>query len=303
MTGPRIHVLLPVHNRKATTEKFVACLKAQAGADWHLVLIDDGSTDGTEEMARSQVPDATILKGAGDWWWGGALHQGYKWLKRSGIPADDIVLITNDDTEFAPDFLAKGAASLKPRSLLLAQLYNLATGEFCEAGVQWDWRKFDWAAVKDGEGINCFSTRGLFLRVGDFLEIGGFHPVMLPHYLSDYEFTQRAYRKGFKLLTDPAVFLRYDEKLTGIRSLEGQSFFRRLRAPFSIRSTDNPVYWSSFVLLASPPLYTPVNLVKVWWRYIAPMFNPARVHRSIFRRRLKKLWMLITTGSIKPDAL
>src|SRR5207237_231210 len=50
MTAPRIHVLLPVHNRKVTTEKFVRCLKAQAGADWHLVLIDDGSADGTAEM-------------------------------------------------------------------------------------------------------------------------------------------------------------------------------------------------------------------------------------------------------------
>jgi GT2 family glycosyltransferase len=297
MTGPRVHILLPVHNRKATTEKFMRCLTAQVGADWHLVLIDDGSKDGTSDMVRSVVPDTTILKGSGNWWWGGALHQGYNWLKRNNVPADDIVLITNDDTEFCPDFLARGVASLKSRSLLLAQLYNLQTGEFCEAGVKWDWRKFDWAAVKDGEGINCFSTRGLFLRVSDFLEIGGFHPIMLPHYLSDYEFTQRAHRKGFKLITDPAVSLRYDEKLTGIRLRDGDSILQKLRAPFSIRSTDNPVYWSSFVLLASPRRYTLLNLFKVWWRYINPVINPVRVHLSIFKRRLKKLWALITGNS------
>jgi GT2 family glycosyltransferase len=294
MTSPRIHVLLPVHNRRATTEKFIRCLKRQTWPAWHLVLIDDGSTDGTEEMARSEVPDATILKGKGDWWWGGALHEGYKWLKRSNLPSDDIVLITNDDTEFAPDFLARGVVALKPRSLLLAQLYNLTTGEFCESGVKWDWRKFDWAAVRDGDGINCFSTRGLFLRAGDFVKIGGFHPILLPHYLSDYEFTQRAHRKGFSLITDPTVSLRYDDKLTGIRSMEGQSRWRRLIAPFSVRSTDNPIYWSSFVLLASPLLYAPLNVIKVWWRWSIPVTNPLRVYYSIFMRKLRKLWALIT---------
>jgi GT2 family glycosyltransferase len=297
MIGPRVHILLPVHNRKATTEKFMRCLKAQVGADWHLILIDDGSKDGTSDMVSSLARDTTILRGSGNWWWGGALHQGYNWLKRNDVPPDDVVLIINDDTEFAADFLARGAAGLKPRSLLLAQLYDLATGEFCEAGVKWDWRKFDWAAVKDGQDINCFSTRGLFLRVRDFMEIGGFHPVMLPHYLSDYEFTQRAHRKGFRLITDPAVSLRYDDKLTGIRSVGGETIISRLRTPFSIRSTDNPIYWSSFVLLASPPLYVPLNLLKVWWRYFNPLINLARVHLSILKRRLRKLWALVTGTS------
>jgi GT2 family glycosyltransferase len=302
MSAPRIHILLPVHNRKATTEKFVHCLRAQTGADWHLVLIDDGSRDGTADMVRALVPKVTILTGKGDWWWGGALHQGYQWLKRNKLPATDLVLITNDDTEFEPDFLARGAGALKPRSLLLAQLYNLATGEYCEAGVQWNWRKFDWVAVKGGEDINCLSTRGLFLTVGDFLEIGGFHPVMLPHYLSDYEFTQRAHRKGFALTSDPAVFLRYDEKLTGIRTKDKDTIWLRLRSPLSIRSTDNPFYWSSFVLLASPARYVPVNLLKVWWRYFIPLTTHIRVHLSILKRRIKKLWALIT-GTATHNAL
>ena len=302
MTGRRIHILLPVHNRKATTEKFMHCLKAQVGVDWQLVLIDDGSQDGTADMVRSLAPDATILTGKGDWWWGGALHQGYRWLQDNKVSATDLVLIMNDDTEFDPDFLARGAAALKPRSLLLAQLYSLATGEFCEAGVKWNWRKFDWAAVKDGEGINCFSTRGLFLQVSDFMEIGGFHPILLPHYLSDYEFTQRAHRKGFSLITDPAVFLRYDEKLTGIRTRSENTIWRRLCSPLSIRSTDNPFYWSSFVLLAAPPRYVPVSLLKVWWRYFIPLTTHIRVHLSILKRRLKKLWALIT-GTVTHDAL
>ena len=302
MIRPRIHVLLPVHNRSATTKLFIDCLNAQTYRDWHLVLIDDGSTDGTAAMVREQVQNLTVLTGRGDWWWGGALHQGYEWLKREKLPAEDIVLITNDDTEFDPDFLEMAVAALKQRSLLLAQLYNLATGEFCEAGVVWNWRKFDWAAVSGGDGINCFSTRGLFLRVGDFLEIGGFHPVLLPHYLSDYEFTQRSHRKGFALITDPRLFLRYDANLTGQRKVEDISLFKSLRAPFSVKSTENPIYWTSFVLLASPAIYAPLNVLKVWWRFSSPLVNRVGPYLSTAKRRTRKLWAIIT-GTAKPHAL
>src|SRR5690349_15986687 len=124
MATPRIFVLLPVHNRRATTALFLDCLLAQTYRDWHLVLIDDGSSDHTAEMVRARVPSLTVLRGKGSWWWAGALHQGYRWLKRQALKADDLVLIINDDTQFEPDFLANAVKATKPKSLLLAQLYD-----------------------------------------------------------------------------------------------------------------------------------------------------------------------------------
>lgn len=279
---PRILVFLPVHNRRATTALFIRSLLAQTHANWHLLLIDDGSTDGTADMVRKEVASLTVLRGNGKWWWGGALHQGYRWLTRHPDHRDDLVLIINDDTQFAPDFLERAVQAMKPRSLLLAQLYNQA-GEFVEAGVRWNWRAFDWAGVKETEGLNCFSTRGLFLWARDFREIGGFHPVLLPHYLSDYEFTMRAHSKGFALISAPEVCLRYDENLTGSRSQDGLSAFRYLKTGLSIRSTSNPVYWTSFVLLASPLRYVPANIRIVWWRFLAPLVTPLWLYRVMLR--------------------
>lgn len=266
---PRIHVLLPVHNRKITTERFVRRLLAQTYANWHLLLIDDGSTDGTEAMVRSLIPALTVLRGRGRWWWAGALQQGYAWLKQARLPADDLALIINDDTEFGPDFLAQAVATIKPRQLLLARCYDLDTGQLIDAGLVWDWPGLNYKIVKEGgETPNCFSTRGLFLHVGDFLKIGGFYPLLLPHYLSDYEFTQRAHDKGFQLVTVPEVSLRSDEKLTGIRTIVGHSLVRSLRMAFSIRSATNPFYWTSFVLLACPLQYIPANILRVWRRFV-----------------------------------
>ena len=279
---PRILIVLPVHNRRATTALFIRCLLAQTYTDWHLLLIDDGSADGTADMVRAEVPRLTVLHGTGNWWWAGALHQGYLWLRQYPDHLSDLVLIINDDTEFEPDFLDGAVRAMQPRSLLLAQLYDQA-GTFLETGVRWDWRAFNWAAVQETDRLNCFSTRGLFLWARDFCEIGGFHPVLLPHYLSDYEFTMRAHGKGFSLISSPEVFLRYNEQLTGIRSQEGLSFVQYLKTSLSIKSTNNPVYWSSFVVLACPLRYVPANLATVWWRFWAPYVTRLRLYQIAYR--------------------
>jgi glycosyltransferase involved in cell wall biosynthesis len=77
-----------------------------------LVLIDDGSTDGTEQMVRERIENLTVIRGNGDWWWAGSLQQGFNFLKKEGLSHDDYVLIINDDVVFGRDFIAKGISIL-----------------------------------------------------------------------------------------------------------------------------------------------------------------------------------------------
>jgi GT2 family glycosyltransferase len=297
---PCIHVFLPVYDRRAVTQQFLECLRRQTYQRWHLLLIDDGSSDGTGAMARSMVPSLTLLRGDGSWWWAGSLHQGYLWARGAGLPEQDLVLMINDDTEIGPDFLANAVAAMRPGSLLLAQAYD-SSGDFCEAGVFWDWKNLLCTGVKAHEEINCFSTRGLFMHVRDLLKIGGFHPRILPHYLSDYEFTIRAHRKGFALISSPDVSLRYFEALTGIRSTVGLSGWQTLKANLSIKSSSNPFHWTSFLILASPRRYLASNLARVWWGYFAPIHKvflgplrrwiwSGRAMLGRVKRRLKREW-------------
>lgn len=81
----KIYILLPVHNRSAITEHFVNCLAAQTYRSYHLVLIDDGSTDGTADMVRAKIKEISVIKGDGNWWWAGSLQQGIDWLKKRRV--------------------------------------------------------------------------------------------------------------------------------------------------------------------------------------------------------------------------
>lgn len=263
---PTIYILLPVHNRRAITERFVKCLKVQTYTDYHLILIDDGSADGTEEMVRSEIEALTVITGSGDWWWAGSLQQGYRWLKANASSTSDLVLIINDDTEFEPYFLERAIALMgdKRGTLLLAQCYNLHDRQLFDAGVYVDWRNLTFAQATTVETINCLSTRGLFLRVADFFRIGGFHPRVLPHYLSDYEFTIRAHHKGMQLSTDPSLMLWMDETATGYAQIEPEPFVPFIRKYFSKKSSTNPLFWTVFILLACPWPWKVLSLLHVW---------------------------------------
>lgn len=280
----RVHVLAPVHNRRSITEGFVRCLKAQTYGNFGLILIDDGSTDGTADLVRSYLPATTVLRGDGSLWWAGSLQRALDFLKGGAAKDGDIVLIMNDDTRFDPDFIEKGVKALlgAKHSLLLAQLYDATEGGLIESGVTVDWKELRFRPAAKPEEVNCLSTRGLFLRFEDMLKIGGFWPRLLPHYASDYEYTLRARRKGFRFLTLPEVRLwgYEDEHTTGIRSTDGMSVGHFLGAIFTKRALHNPFYWTTFVLLSCPWRYVPVNVLRVWRGF----FWQARVALSARRR-------------------
>jgi GT2 family glycosyltransferase len=262
----RLYILLPVHNRREITRGFVACLQAQTFTDFHLVLIDDGSDDGTAEMVREEIPAATVLRGNGDWWWAGSLQRGLDWLQGNVPDGDALILFINDDVRFEPDYLAHAVHIMTGRRgvLMLSRFRRPGDGAIHESGIAADLKRMRFEVAKSAEEINCLSTRGLFVHWSDVRAIGDFHPKLLPHYLSDLEYTLRACRRGFRCETSAELVVELNEATTGYHQLAERKFSTYLGKYFSKKSPINPVYWSSFVLLTCGPLRAAVNLARIW---------------------------------------
>ncbi|MBI5100160.1 MAG: glycosyltransferase family 2 protein [Nitrospirae bacterium] len=262
----KIFILLPVHSRRQTTEDFIQCLKSQVYNNYHLVLIDDGSTDGTAETVRNHIKNLTVLIGKGDWWWAGSLQQGINWLKKVKPDKRDIVLFINDDVTFDSHFLKNALEILrkKPNTLLLPQSLDMQTGHPVESGIEADLTKLTFRKALAPEKINCLSTRGLFVRWSDLLKIGDFRPFILPHYLSDYEFTIRAHKKRFALCTHPELILLSQGHTSGYREFKKMRFGEFIRSYFSKQSAVNPLYWTVFTILVSPKTAILMNIVRIW---------------------------------------
>ncbi|MED3883937.1 glycosyltransferase family 2 protein [Priestia aryabhattai] len=263
----KIYIILPVHNRKEVTKRFLKCLKEQTYKNFHLILIDDGSTDGTSEMVKNSIKEVTIIKGNGNLWWGGSLQKGYEWVKENRINDEDILLIINDDTEFNKDFLEKGLLLLNqdPETLVLSTSIGKQTQRIVSGGVNVIWRNLSFKDTLINNDVDCIPTRGLFMYVKDFLNIGQFYPKLLPHYLSDYEYTIRAKRKGYRLKVEKELKLLVDENETGyhdaILENDYKSFIKKY---FSKKNPGNPFTWTFFILLAAPFKWKIPNLFRVW---------------------------------------
>lgn len=278
-----IHVITAVHDRYQITNKFVQQLKRQTYVGGiHLILVDDGSTDGTAEMVQEEVNglhnaeqlSCTIIHGNGNLWWGGALHEAYKWVKNNLFEAlDDYVMISNDDVIWEDDYLQTAVRILEEYDqveghtpyLLSGKGYSINTGELMDKVYYHDYtdRIGDASKVSEAGIGDCASTRSLFMHVKDMLTIGGFHPILLPHYLSDYEWTMRAAKKGYQIRSDDRLCYQFDEGTTGDNVYEKLT----LKKLFSKRSAANPIYKITGIFLMTPKRYIPRELRKQFGRY------------------------------------
>jgi GT2 family glycosyltransferase len=202
------------------------------------------------------------------------LQQGINWLEKHGAEGRDIVLFANDDITFDADFLQKAVGILDnlDAALLLPHLRDEKTGLPEESGVEADLQKLTFNEAASPDKINCLPTRGLFVRMADLRRIGGFHPWLLPHYLSDYEFTIRAHRKGLRLITSADIAIQLDREQTGYRSLEHHGFIDFIKRLFSKKYVSNPIYWSTFILLTVPKSHIPGHLFRLWVSTVKMLF-------------------------------
>lgn len=286
-----IYILLPVHNRCQTTQKFIQCLSVQTYHNYHLVLIDDGSTDGTEEIVRNRINNLSVIRGNGNWWWAGSLHQAYLWLKKDlNIKCSDLILMINDDSQIDPNFLETGVEIMsdKKHTFLGAKATNIHTQETIPTDMIVDWSKLSFDVTDCLEEIDCLSTNGLFFYWEDFQKVGGFYPKLLPHYTSDYEFTLRAKRIGMNLTTDSRLKLYWDITTTGyhnINELHSMTFIAFFKSYFSNKNPHNPIALTFFVALACPYRWKLLNWLRIW-RAVA-----RQIAKYIYDRHFKKLFV------------
>jgi glycosyltransferase involved in cell wall biosynthesis len=88
-------IVIPAHNRKAVTLEALGALAAQGILSWATVLVvDDGSADGTSDAIRDLYPAVFLLRGDGTWWWCGSIRRGMDWALVRGAKR---ILWLNDD--------------------------------------------------------------------------------------------------------------------------------------------------------------------------------------------------------------
>lgn len=202
-----LFVLIPVHNRCAVTHRCLEQLRVQAPCNLAVVVVDDGSSDGTGEMLRSFTGlRIEVVEGDGSLWWGGAVAVGMHHIDRRAGEADRVLLL-NDDVDLPPDFLARmlAAADAEPGAMLGCVQRDLDGRHQGYRGYAIDYRRQVISLVPAADSAPGFfdtsalAGRGLLFGVSMMRAIGYVDTERFPHYWGDIEYTARAKDFGYRV--------------------------------------------------------------------------------------------------------
>jgi hypothetical protein len=158
--APRVSVVVPVRNRKALLAELLDALSAQTYRDFEVVIVDDGSDDGSGDEARGRVlGDGPALVVPGP-------REGAVAARIRGVAAasGEILAFTDSDCRPAPDWLERGIAALDAGADVVAGVTRPRRPP----------RPLERSVTSGPEGL--YPTCNLFVRAAAYHSVGGFDP-------------------------------------------------------------------------------------------------------------------------------
>src|SRR5688572_24387948 len=95
-------IVIPVHNRLQFTKDCLESLEKQTVRPDKIIIVDDGSTDGTEEVLAEMFPHVDVLRGDGTLFWTASINMG---IRHAMLLGADHVMTLNNDTVASPTFV------------------------------------------------------------------------------------------------------------------------------------------------------------------------------------------------------
>ena len=209
----RIAALMTCFNRRKQTLRCLEQLLAQVKQvpfELSVILVDDGSTDGTADAVEAAYPGVTLVRGSGDLYWNQGMRLAIAHASRREF---DAYLWLNDDTMLYPHAIAclLGTA----QQLEAENVTAIVTGSTCDesnggrsyGGFRWSerWgRQLVPVVPSSNQAVLCDTMNGnctlIPRRVAE--AVGNLDPAF-QHSLGDMDYGFRARALGFAVYVAP----------------------------------------------------------------------------------------------------
>ena len=214
-------LVIPNWNGRDLLERFlpswVAAIAGHPGSE--IVIVDNGSIDGSAEWIAASHPRVRLVALPRNLGFGSGSNAGFRAAK------NDVVVLLNSDMRVEPDFLAPLLAGFTDGSVFAVscQIFlgdktkpreetGLTEGWWQDGGLRVSHRIDPqvnrlFPCFYGGGGSCAFDRR-------KFLELGGFDELLAPFYLEDTDLGFLAWKRGWKVLYQPASVVHHEHRGT-----------------------------------------------------------------------------------------
>ena len=274
----KVEIIMPVHNRRELT---LQCLKSLSRVDRtnlevHIIVVDDGSTDGTADSIRISFPEVEIVLGDGNLWYTAGTNLG---IKSALKHKPDYVLAANDDSVFDEKFLRKmvECGEKYPCSVIgaLLLLWDEPHRVF-QVAPQWNtwqggWRHWQnqtvWTIPQEAWEVEIIVGNCVLYPRAVIEEVGLMNEKKLDQY-GDAEYTPRMRKRGWRLLIEPQARVFCQPNYPPQKVLE-MPFRKKIKVLFSERKNANNLFYRYNFLVYSAPTklkgFTAFGIFFVRW--------------------------------------
>ena len=215
----KVSIIVPCYNQSVYLSEALDSVLEQSYENWECIIVDDGSTDNTENVAKEYCKkDNRFIY----------IYQnnsGLSKARNTGVANSKgiYILPLDSDDKIAPQYIEHAINAFKSNENLKivycrAQLFGLGKGEW----------KLPEYSLERMLGRNCIFCSGVYKKE-DFIRVGGYNPNM-KYGFEDWDFWLSILEKGGDVLQlDEILFFYRIRNKSMVRSLDDErySFLRK----------------------------------------------------------------------------
>lgn len=201
-----IAVLITCFNRVGYT---INCLenlyksRLPSNFTFQVYLVDDGSTDETSQIIKTNYPEIVLLNGSGNLYWSGGMR--YAWLKASENNYDYFLWLNNDTMIYEDSLycLLKSSILLENQSIICGTTISKHDHKITYGGRLLSSNSH---IVPNGELVPCELVNGNFVLIPKriYKVVGNIDSIFI-HAFGDHDYGLRVLKNGFGCNIAPKI--------------------------------------------------------------------------------------------------